>query len=800
MGVAATWEMVRPLEYGTVETLVREHSAFVARLARQLLADADAAEDVSQQTWQVVLQRGVRGIGDARAWLTGVVRNLARLHRRGEAARRRREWRAARQEAQWIGDPAARLEEMERLVAALRRLPEPYGSVVWLRFFEELPPRVIAQRRRESVETIKSRLQRGLALLRADLRRQHGGDERAWRGALLLLIPGWRSTGAGAGLLGVAAALLVLLAGIWSWTRGHEGAAEEGGAGVDAAPAMAASDAADAGDGAVRVPWADESVGVGAAAAQRHRIQLVDARTGEPLAEFVVAVPDADPALLVTDAEGWLALARRSDGHGCELRLIDDLRLRPDGPIEAVLEGAQLRTLVGPTYRLLLHPGPQSGDRFDARLVAAAPGAQLRTCFAPVRLGETPWVRFGAEAGDLQGGPPWRLEIRSDDGYRFGSAEVAGIVGLLQELVVVELRPTGRLVGRVLQPDGAPVDQAALRLVGGDHVFGGASDPEGAFDLPWLPPGTYDLHCSSRLHEPATARIVIAAGQLTEQPLTLTPLPEASIVAGRLLGESVDAPPAGQVAVVLADCDEPERTYLQLVTCTAAAPDGELGRFRFERIPPGRYELTVRAPDFTRWLPASLPVVPGAQDLELRRADSAPCSDLELRAVDARSGAPIAQFDLFVQLDGQRATAKVLPARDGCVQLRRVPLGARVAWTLRAPGYAPVSGDRNAAALPIPLEPGWGNELRCRDRDERPLAGIAVLLDGEPAGATGADGRLELRRGAPPARITLQAPGRVLIAGDLFDDGTFRDLLWGIGATLDAAPVRRSIAPTEANK
>lgn len=799
MGVAATWEMVRPLEYGTVETLVREHSAFVARLARQLLVDADAAEDVSQQTWQVVLQRGVRGIADVRAWLTGVVRNLARLHRRGEAARRRREWMAARQEAQWVGDPAARMEQMERLVAALRRLPEPYASVVWLRFFEELPPRVIAQRRRESVETIKSRLRRGLALLRADLRRQHGGEERAWRGGLLLLVPRLRTTAVGGASLAVAAASLVLLAATWIWSGAREGAVEEEPARVEAVAATAATGSTDEGHGVVRVPAEMDAAG-GAGVAPRRQIQLVDARTGEPLAEFVVAVPDADPALQVTDAGGWLELGRRSDGQASEVRLIDDLRLRAERPIEAVLEGAQLRTRVGPTYRLVLHPGPQTGDRFDARLVAAEPGAQLRTCFAPVRLGETPWVRFGAEAGELQGGPPWCLEIRSDDGYRFGSAEVGRIVGQQQEPVIVALRATGRLVGRVHQPDGAPVDQAALRLVCGEQVFGGASDVEGAFDLPWLPPGTYDLHCSSRLHEPATARIVIAAGQLAEQRLALTPLPAAGVVAGRLLGESSDAPPAGQVAVVLASRDDPDQTYLQMVSCAAAAPDGELGRFRFERIPPGRYELTVRGSDFTRWRPASVPAVPGAQDLELRRADSEPCSDLELCAVDARSGAPIAQFDLFVQLDGQRAMAKVLPAQAGRILLRRVPLSARVAWTLRAPGHVPVSGDRNAAAVPILVEPGWGNELHCVDRDGRPLAGVAVLLDGDPAGVTGADGRLQLRRDAAPARIALHAEDRVLVAGDVLADGTFRDLIWGIGVTLAAPPARRSIAPTKADK
>jgi len=117
------------------------HDGFVRALARSLLRDQHAAEDVAQETWVAALERGATAVTWP-AWLAGVVRKRAGKHARGEARRARRERLAARaeglpSEAEILAREAARA----RVVAAVLALDEPYRGSVLLRFFEGLPPR-----------------------------------------------------------------------------------------------------------------------------------------------------------------------------------------------------------------------------------------------------------------------------------------------------------------------------------------------------------------------------------------------------------------------------------------------------------------------------------------------------------------------------------------------------------------------------------------------------------------------------------------------------------------------------------
>jgi RNA polymerase sigma factor (sigma-70 family) len=148
-----------------------EHSAFVRRLARTLLRDGQAAEDIEQETWRAALERPPRG--EARGWLTRVLRNFARRRWRAETRRVARERGATRDEALPAADAAPeRAETLQRVVDAVRALEEPYRETILLRFYEDLPPRVIAARQGVPVETVHTRLKRGLAELHARLARE----------------------------------------------------------------------------------------------------------------------------------------------------------------------------------------------------------------------------------------------------------------------------------------------------------------------------------------------------------------------------------------------------------------------------------------------------------------------------------------------------------------------------------------------------------------------------------------------------------------------------------------------------
>lgn len=201
-------------------------AAWVHRLAHSLVADPNAADDLAQDTWLTVLQSPPRDGASPRGWLATVLENLRRQERRGEARRRTREQTAARTEAQPDTlDVLARAAMHRELVEAVMSLREPFRTTILLRFFDEKPPRDIARELGVPVHTVNSRLQRGLAELRAKLDQPRGGDRSAWIVALAPLArrgaasASWASPSAIGALVmntkwKIAALLVLALAGV----------------------------------------------------------------------------------------------------------------------------------------------------------------------------------------------------------------------------------------------------------------------------------------------------------------------------------------------------------------------------------------------------------------------------------------------------------------------------------------------------------------------------------------------------------------------------------------------------------
>jgi len=181
-----------------------EHAGFLRGLARRLLLDDAQADDAVQQTLLVALEKPPADPGNLRAWLTGVLKRVALMTRRTEGRRSRRQRAAARGEGlPSTAGVAARLETQRAVVYAVSALDEPYRSVVVYRFFDDLRPGEIARRLDVPVETVKTRLRRALARLRARLDADVEGGREAWTAALLpLALPaGGATAGTGAALL-----------------------------------------------------------------------------------------------------------------------------------------------------------------------------------------------------------------------------------------------------------------------------------------------------------------------------------------------------------------------------------------------------------------------------------------------------------------------------------------------------------------------------------------------------------------------------------------------------------------------
>ncbi|MCE9594333.1 MAG: RNA polymerase sigma factor [Planctomycetes bacterium] len=166
-----------------------QHERFLHALARKLVHDEDLANDVVQDTWLAALRHPPRARETVRAWLARVTYNRAIQSFRTRERRERRELANARREA--LPSPTEDLEREQAralVVEALDATDTTYRTVLLLRYYEGLEPRDIAKLLDCPLETVRTRLKRGLEHLRRRLDRTRGGD-RSWAGALMSLMP-----------------------------------------------------------------------------------------------------------------------------------------------------------------------------------------------------------------------------------------------------------------------------------------------------------------------------------------------------------------------------------------------------------------------------------------------------------------------------------------------------------------------------------------------------------------------------------------------------------------------------------
>jgi RNA polymerase sigma-70 factor, ECF subfamily len=150
---------------------------WLQRLALALAHDRDDADELVQQTLVAAWDRPrATDDGVGRGWLAGVLRNRFRMLRRAGARRAARERGAGQPEI--VGDDPerehARIELLRWLLVELERLPDEDRSLVVRRYFDGERAAEIASALGLPPATVRSRLSRVLARLRAALE-QRGG-------------------------------------------------------------------------------------------------------------------------------------------------------------------------------------------------------------------------------------------------------------------------------------------------------------------------------------------------------------------------------------------------------------------------------------------------------------------------------------------------------------------------------------------------------------------------------------------------------------------------------------------------
>jgi RNA polymerase sigma-70 factor, ECF subfamily len=153
-------------------TLYRRRHTALFRFAQHTSGSAALAEEVVQEVFMSLLRDGCAnynpGEGTLAGYLFGVTRNMVR--KQLERGRRHVELADETLESLPVNDDGvlaglARTETIEAVRKAVRELPEPFREVVVLCDLQEMPYQEAADLLQVPVGTVRSRLNRGRAML-----------------------------------------------------------------------------------------------------------------------------------------------------------------------------------------------------------------------------------------------------------------------------------------------------------------------------------------------------------------------------------------------------------------------------------------------------------------------------------------------------------------------------------------------------------------------------------------------------------------------------------------------------------
>jgi len=495
------------------------HSDWLRSLARGLVRDQAAADDLVQETWLAAMKTPPDPDRPARPWLAGVLRNLARMRARAEG---RRSWRqkvsAKRDELPSTVDMIEHVDTQRQLAELVLELTEPYRSTLLLHYYQDLTAVEISRRLDIPASTIRWRLKHGIDDLRGRLDRRYA-DRKSWCLALGSLANGLREPASAGGVafgsagallffarLGAFVAALALLAWIpWANLREALAATHD----TDAVSLLAADDVESppAGDPLDLAPLPEASGGhervTSSVTATRAPMRVrVLSHDGTPAVDLRTVLMHGDGQLEPqrTNGAGWISFPARV-GSG-------DLFVesRSSFPVHMPIE---LET--GDQF-LHLDPGNELSGRFLLDGVPPATPMTLRiTTNHPIVTDlvvprevwkELAFGRLARAQTDEEGqflfvglNADWKGQLILPDGIVQEGRDVPDYGGPRihmdgpQQGLVIRARRLPRITGRILEPEsrvpvsGAQVSCEIELASGGRSRIEAEADAEGRFEL-----------------------------------------------------------------------------------------------------------------------------------------------------------------------------------------------------------------------------------------------------------------------------------------------------------------------------
>ncbi len=437
---------------------LQRHGHFLRSLARSLVTDPGAADDLAQEAALARLALAGRGGSlhgeDARPWYATVLRRGALKQRRSAARREHRETMWARPEpSPSAASLAARMEAAERLLGHLNSLEPELRDALAARYYDAQTFAEASKALGVPVSTLKSRVNRGLEELRARLDQEESGGREAWLGALSgFALADARASAAAAGGAGVSIGTLVA-----------------------AATAVAAASA---------IGWAVLG-GAGATKTQAESAELV------VLASAEAAVASTPPELSLgqpaAETSTRVSLA-------ASLQDVDAVPTTPSGRVWLWNEKGERSPLKAATVMWTNHlPAPDpdaAGPSIDLMRIGYGGDPEPKVAALPdtITVGRTrskpdgffTWIEE-PKATEVH------VSIAATDvhrEYRWSGSQAEW--DALPKPLDIVLAPHGQLGGQVVDLQGAPLPEAEISVVGAapDGPLTAISDKDGRFELP----------------------------------------------------------------------------------------------------------------------------------------------------------------------------------------------------------------------------------------------------------------------------------------------------------------------------